>query len=167
MSFTAKMIENEIRQMLIDALKKQSKEQGSSLKETQIRFLPDIQNDEIHVSYQALKDYKAVKELSFLDLAGIWKIAFKSVVEGYISQLFFMISEREAIEVENIRIIVQATAAEPTQENLVAHLFDRIKLVRELKVSEFVGGGEEQEEEIIAPVEADAEEENTQNETND
>lgn len=145
--FSAEMIESEIRQILVKCLVNQSEENKTPLKDVQIRFLPFVNAEDLECKYQLLIDYKPVKDLSFIDIASIWKMPFKAMIEAYIIQLFMVINEREGIEIPNIRLLIQATANNPTEKDLIAYLYDKSKLVRELKVSEFVGQEEEEETE--------------------
>ena len=160
MSLQTDVIEHEIRDMLRGCLVKQSKDNNIPLNALQLRFSSYFENEEIQCKYELLNDYSLFKELTFIEIAGLFKAMFKNVVEAYICQLYEIINEKEDIELANIRIIIQCTASNPTTDDLIAHLFNRNKLVRELKVSEFVKGSEPEAEEVQVI-------EETKNETND
>ena len=138
-------IEIEIRKILVKCLVAQSEKNDRSLKDTQIMFYPAVLDD-VECRYGLLNDYVFDKELKYSEVAGLLNLAIKPIIEGYVLSLYGLICENEGIEVPNIQIIIQATKTNPGVNDLVANLFDKGKLIRELNVSEFIGKPEVEEE---------------------
>ena len=132
-------IEEQIRQILVKAIKKQSKENGVNETETQVQFIPFLDGDEILCRYALLIDYKVKKELSFTSIAGAINTLLKPSIEGYLKQLYREINHKEGIEIADIRILILATKNNTSINDLQAYLYNKGSLIRELKVSEFVG----------------------------
>jgi len=135
-------IEKQIRNIFIKCIKEFAKDYEVKENEVQLMFSPltkENDNTNLGIKYQLFIDYAFKKELDYQDISGIWYLALQSIVEQYITQLFTVINMNDSIEYENIRIIIQAPKQEEnTFENLVAHLYNKNRLIRELKVSEFV-----------------------------
>lgn len=138
--------ESQIRRILANCINKYAKENDVKATDIQIRFYPFVDGTDIDCRYSLLVDCKFKEELSFTDVAGIWNMAFQPFIEQYIVVLYNLIHENEGLEMKNIRIIIQATKENPEKENLVAFLYNCGKQVRELKVSEFVQGKEDDED---------------------
>ena len=132
-------IEQQIREILAKAIKKQAIANEIEHKDVQIQFVPFIDGEEIVCRYLLLIDYTPKEELSFTKIAGAINYLWKASIEQYIKQLYILINENENIELSDIRILIMATKNDPTIDDLKAFLYRKGELVRELEVSEFVG----------------------------
>jgi len=168
MIFTPEQIEEQIRQILLNCIIKQSKENGILLKDTQLWFLPIVKDNEMICAYQLLNDTKPVKRLTFIDIAGIFNGIMKNLIEPYIANLYEKINEKEGLPIDEIRILIQIDSSKiekPDISNLQAYLYRKGQKIRLLEVSEFVGNDKEEEEELEENIEEQLE--NLENETND
>jgi len=133
------IIEDSVRDILVNTIKKYAKKNNSDCLNTKVRFFARIIDGEIMCCYDLLIYGKHVCFLEYSDMTGLLvSISTKGLVEDGIRTLYEMINEQNNIDIEKIQIIISATKADPEAMDLTAKLYGSGVFVRVLNVKEFI-----------------------------